>query len=247
MSVLESSPLLVLSPHPDDAVLSCGGLLAKNPDALVLTLFAADPPLARSSELSSFVDQVTRRREDSEAIAALSCAHEFLDYCDAIDRVADGKRIYTRFASLFGALAAPDLPLVRELETVVDNYIGERLLVCPIGVGAHVDHQLCAHVGRRLQLAGRKVWFYQDAPYVFPDPGPLVQGDSVLRAAARMRARVRAVEDVEIDRAVKEAALAHYSSQIAMLFGDMSTYQRLASRYYESLGGVIERFHVLDW
>ena len=40
----ELDRLLVISPHLDDAVLSCGALLLAHPGATVATLFAASPP-----------------------------------------------------------------------------------------------------------------------------------------------------------------------------------------------------------
>ena len=124
-------------------------------------------------------------------------------------------------------------------------------LLCPMAVGAHVDHQLCAHVGRRLQTEGHSVWFYEDAPYVFPDAGSQVQSDTVLRAARRLRANVRGTWDLEIDSARKEEVLACYSSQIAALFGDLETYRLLAQAHYQSLasegGHALERFYLLRW
>ena len=121
-------------------------------------------------------------------------------------------------------------------------------------VGRHARHRKLlryrrcdAHVGRRMALAGHPVWFYQDAPYIFPDPGPRVPADTAIKAAMRMRGRIRGVEDVAIDRAAKEQVLACYFSQITALFGDMVQYRELASAHYASLGGDIERFHVLSW
>src|SRR5437773_641965 len=40
----ELERLLVLSPHLDDVVISCGGLLRAHRGATVVTLFAASPP-----------------------------------------------------------------------------------------------------------------------------------------------------------------------------------------------------------
>lgn len=248
MSILQSKPLLILSPHPDDAVLSCGGLLAAHSDALVITVFAADPPQARPEPLATlFADQETRRAEDERAMRLLRCNHAFLNHNDAIDRLHEGQRVYTRVEDVFGALAPADVALVKELEAEIASLLDGRILVSPLAVGAHVDHQICAHVGRRLARAGHVVFFYQDAPYVFPNPGPTLAGDTVLRAAARMRGRIRGIEDVEIDIDAKEAALACYESQVRMLFGDMLSYRRLANAHYENLGGDIERFHAIDW
>jgi len=114
-----------------------------------------------------------------------------------------------------------------------------------MAVGAHVDHQLCAHAGRRLQAAGHKVLFYEDAPYVYPDPGIAIVGDSVIRAAGRIRARVGGLEDVAIDLDAKAAVIALYASQVSSLFGTMEGYRKSAESHFESLGARIERLHHL--
>ena len=165
---------------------------------------------------------------------------------DAVDRCGeDGERLYPRLPSLFGPVNPADAPLCGQLVDIIEPLLEERVLLCPMAVGAHVDHQLCSHVGRRLAKAGRSVLFYEDAPYVYPDPGPLVHGDTVLRAAARLRARVAGLEDIAIDSRAKSALVACYATQIADLFGDIEGYERSAQSHFEGLGGEIERLHHL--
>jgi LmbE family N-acetylglucosaminyl deacetylase len=248
MKDLLSSPLLVLSPHPDDAVLSCGGLLVQHSDAVVVTAFSGDAPEPRRPALARLALPALRRLEDARAMELLGCEHQILGLPDAIDRRDEaGHVIYASLPELFAAVLPADAARCSEIQAALKNQIGERVLLCPMAVGAHVDHQLCAHVGRRLAAEGHSVWFYEDAPYVFPETGSELQSDSVILAARRLRANIRGTWDLAISTTAKEEILACYSSQIDALFGDILTYSHLAQEHYESLGGELERFYLLRW
>jgi LmbE family N-acetylglucosaminyl deacetylase len=252
MKDLLSSPLLVLSPHADDAVLSCGGLLSQHEDAVVVTAFSGDAPESRVGALAGLASPELRRAEDAAAMARLGCSHHLLGIPDAIDRRGpEGELINRSMASLFGPVSPLDSPRCAEIQEAVDSLLGDRILLAPMAVGAHVDHQLCAHAARRLQAESRSVWFYEDAPYVFPDAGSQVLSDSVMRAARRLRATVRGTWDLPIESSAKEEVLACYSSQIEALFGDMESYRLLAQAHYLSLSENpalnLERFYLLRW
>nr|WP_310354138.1 PIG-L family deacetylase [Paraburkholderia strydomiana] len=82
--------LLVVSPHLDDAVLSCGLLLAANPSAIVCTVFTAPPPENMSTDWdrqSGFTDAFeamqTRKQEDIRALQKLGAQPVHLSFCDA--------------------------------------------------------------------------------------------------------------------------------------------------------------------
>ena len=248
MTDLLDIPLLVLSPHADDAALSCGGLLSQHSDALVATAFSGDAPQQRTGALARLAGQERRRAEDSAAMKVAGCQHLPLGIPDAIDRRdADGQPYYPSLPALFGAVRPEDSDRCREVQALLGTALGERTLLAPLGVGAHVDHQLCAHVGRRLAAEGHSVWFYEDAPYVFPDTGSELRPDSVLLAARRIRANIRGTWDLPIRSSQKEEILACYSSQIEALFGDLQNYSDLAQAHYDSLGGELERFYLLRW
>ncbi len=82
---------LVVSPHLDDAVFSCGDWLAGHPGALVATVFAGVPPgitrLTPWDAACGFMDAqqavAARRAEDSAALAALSASAIWLDFLDS--------------------------------------------------------------------------------------------------------------------------------------------------------------------
>lgn len=94
------APLTAVSPHLDDAVLSCAGLIAGAPGTTVLTVFAGFPPArdaatpAESLPGSTSWDQACgfvagddvvalRRAEDRAALAHLGAVPRWLDFLDS--------------------------------------------------------------------------------------------------------------------------------------------------------------------
>jgi LmbE family N-acetylglucosaminyl deacetylase len=95
----EATAIMVLSPHLDDAVLSCGALLstlAKRSQVTVVTVFSAasDPPHTRAGR--AFLAQcaagnaadlyAARQREDAEVLTGMGVRHLHLDVPDALFR-----------------------------------------------------------------------------------------------------------------------------------------------------------------
>ncbi|MGH3745702.1 MAG: PIG-L family deacetylase, partial [Mycobacteriales bacterium] len=84
-----SVPLLVVSPHLDDAVLSCGRLLAANPGSVVVTVLAGSPPDGlfvdwdRRGGFRPGDDVIAqRRREDRRALRLLRARPVWLEFRD---------------------------------------------------------------------------------------------------------------------------------------------------------------------
>lgn len=85
-----SGPLAVISPHLDDAVFSCGALLAAAQDAVVVTVLAGIPDARmevpgwdRAAGFGSVAQAVSqRRREDARALSLLGARPEWLGYLD---------------------------------------------------------------------------------------------------------------------------------------------------------------------
>ena len=96
----ELARVLVLSPHPDDAVLSCGQFLARHPGTTVVTVFCGIPatypdPPRRWEQLAGFApgDDVAalRREEDRRALAVLDAYAVHLDGFPEADFPAAGR------------------------------------------------------------------------------------------------------------------------------------------------------------
>jgi len=167
-----------LSPHLDDAVLSCGGRIAdevaRGERVLVVTLFTADEPAEPPSALATDLRRwwrlppgevmARRRREDAGALARLGAESLHLGLAEApYRRSAAGAPFYTELAGLFGEPDPEDAATVGAL-------LAERLQalpaaarrVAPLAVGGHVDHRL---VRAAVEADGGPVRFYEEFPY----------------------------------------------------------------------------------
>jgi LmbE family N-acetylglucosaminyl deacetylase len=228
-----------LSPHYDDAALSCGGLIHQQTQAgelaLALTVFAAPPesdenlsPFARGQHESwgALTDAVAvRQAEDRAALALLGADYLRLKFADCIYRgeKKPGTWFYTSNDDLFGAVKADDLPLVAEITEAVMELIpndGAVTLYAPLAVGHHVDHQLVNMAGRQLQLNGYRLAFYADYPYADPFfEGRYAPGLAETLAAYQNADLHPALHPlIAADLAAKVAAVQAYGSQMGILF-----------------------------
>lgn len=178
-----------LSPHLDDAVFSCGGLIweqaRQGARVEIWTVCAGDVP---PGPLSSFARELhdrwgtglqaaaVRRAEDEAAAAILGAGTRHLGLPDCIYRRAPGqpgRYLYDSEESLFAALHPLEEPLVKQLAGLLRRELPESVqLVLPLALGNHVDHQLVRRAG---QASGLGRWFYPDFPYVLEQgdlPGP---------------------------------------------------------------------------
>ena len=171
---------LYLSPHFDDAALSCGGILLQQPQrgerATVLTICAGRPDY---THLSSFAlvqhrqwgeprDPIaTRHAEDEAAMRRLGVQGAYLDIPDAIyRRDARGRPVVFSNRSLFGPVHLDEQPLVQRIARAITAQWGKQVhIVAPLGAGRHVDHQLTRDATLRLMRAGYRVTWYEDYTY----------------------------------------------------------------------------------
>ncbi len=186
-----------LSPHPDDAVFSCGGLIARQTAAgesvVVLTVCGGDPP---PGELSPFARELharwgsedspsaLRRLEDTLACGSLSAEVIQLEIPEAIYRKGpDGEALYPDETAIFGALHESESELVDRLREELSLRItAEAVLYCPLGYGGHVDHRLTRRAAEGLD---RMLRYYAELPYAMrgeqiPEVMGLPQGEKRL-------------------------------------------------------------------
>lgn len=184
MDVSTPMPALFIQPHYDDVPLSCGGTVAlmaeRGGSPHMVTVFAGELVDEMVGEFAAWKhsrwkvsdpDQVQaiRRAEDAAAARALGCDVRWLGLPDAIYR---GDR-YSSDSELFGALRGEELELAAHLAEEIRHLPewrdGARVFV-PLGVGAHVDHQLVFEAGRHLAALGVEVYAYEDCPYAIHTP-----------------------------------------------------------------------------
>lgn len=155
---------LFLSPHLDDAILSCAGRILHHVErsdrVVVLTVFShADP--------SHEAGWAARRREDEVAAARLGATTRWLGLPDAPFR----DPAYRSFdlEALCGPLAPGDASWRARLTAALHDEVAAldpAWVYTPLGVGDHVDHRLVLEAcvagpsPRRLELR-----CYEDHPY----------------------------------------------------------------------------------
>jgi len=148
--------VVAFSPHLDDGVLSCGGLLSACRDALVVTVFAGIPPddlpLTDWDRRCGYGDgpgaMRGRRAEDVQALACLRARGLHLDFLD----------------SQYGQPPAP-ARLAFAMRAVLHRERPDTVLV-PLGL-FHADHLLVQEVAMKLRAEeSGLLWLaYEDVPY----------------------------------------------------------------------------------
>ena len=244
-----------ISPHPDDAALSCGGRIARLRDrgelVAIVTVFsgAGAPGTAVSGYqraalgirgAAADADEIfrdgstiaaARRAEDARYAGFVGAAITWLDLPDAVYRG------YESDAQLLSDPLPDERPPVdvlrRALGTLGDLAqaagAGERVQVhAPLGVGGHVDHVLCRDAAIALLPRYPDLFLYEDVPYAG------LSGFTGWEAApgpegSRLAATYTDVSAV-LERKVDGALL--YATQVGPLFGSEAATRRALREYH---------------
>ncbi len=170
---------IYLSPHLDDAVFSCGGLIhqqiREGSRVQIWTLCAGQPAAEHLSEFArqlharwdSGPDPVAlRREEDAAACGLLGAVPRHFDFLDCIYRrdPQSGNFMYQSDQDLFGGIHSGDGKFLDQLVTALLEEIPENYYVAaPLGIGNHVDHSLVRKAASRLEC---EVFYFADFPYL---------------------------------------------------------------------------------
>lgn len=234
---------IYLSPHLDDAALSCGGQIAQQTAAgksvLVITITAGDPPLGPLSEFAQLLHQrwdaaanavAMRRTEDIAACAILGADYVHWEYYDCIYRRDDlGNVIYPTWNDVIGCLSPADLRLIDHLAARLAQLPPAAYVYAPLAVGNHADHQVTRAAAEK--WLGSRLRYYEDYPYVAAvDALAAVIGDdgdweSVI------------VPLTPADLATKYEAIWAYKSQLSTFFQDRADLEAKVSGYAGEVGG----------
>lgn len=234
---------IFLSPHLDDAVLSCGGLIAERvsigDSVEIWTVCAGDPP---NTSFSPFASQLherwgagidamdIRRREDVSACRILGAVHRHFSIPDCIYRrdPLTGDPLIRVNDDLFQPLPESQASLVKELRQVLQKNLPPNCnLVAPMTLGGHIDHQMVRQAAEGL---GRDLWFYEDYPYAVQEIG----GDAAVLSALSQ------VYSQSISPAGLRAwqnAVAEYKSQISTFWDSTSEMETAIQAYWRAGGG----------
>jgi len=249
---------IYLSPHFDDAVFSCGGLIweqaAQGHSVEIWTVCAGPAP---AGPLSAFAEEhharwetgakaVARRRlEDQQACKRVGAKFLRLSVPDCIYRRAgedylstpasqtapgSGDFLYTSQADLFGP--------IHPLEAGLVDQLGERLrrsipvgaqVVCPLAIGGHVDHRLTRAAAEAAQKA---LLYYLDFPYVFQESEEIEN----LRESG-WQSSLFPVSHTGFE--AWYAGIAAHQSQISTFWSDLAAMRKELSEYLELNEGVL--------
>jgi LmbE family N-acetylglucosaminyl deacetylase len=145
---------VILSPHLDDAVLSCWHLLSGPGDVQVINVFAGSPPSGSGpswwDQMTGAEDPVTRmeerRAEDREAFAIAGRTAVNLDFLDG----------------QYEPVEQPVSTIVRALRELIDP---DAIVYAPAALGEHDDHELVRDAALELASSGQIVCLYADHPH----------------------------------------------------------------------------------
>lgn len=253
-----------LSPHYDDAALSCGGAIFQQARQgrlpLVITLFAAPPDPGQA--LSPFAENMhhtwgspadvvgARQAEDRAAMAILGADYLRLNLLDCIyrGRPEAGEWYYTGEAELFGQVHPAETDMAAAIAAAVLELVPfqpDTVVYAPLAAGYHVDHQLAHAAAWQLRQQGWTIVFYEDYPYA--DPGyPFTRPANpwehdhtlaatlVARAPAKLQPQLHHLSGADLQARIDSVAA--YASQVPMLFGSQADMAHYLRQYVLRVG-----------
>jgi len=241
---------IYLSPHLDDAVLSCAGQAVR-----VVTVFAGDAPSTRDAlgkcvARSAFVQELhtrwrlgdnppaARRAEDRVALRILGVRATHLLFPDCVYRLGRmGAPLYPTRDAIFGTVAEVEVLLIDEIVRALKRLrvpLDARVIL-PLTAGHHVDHQIVRTAGKRwcrmrdARCMGR-IAYYEDYPYA-------ENQDEITAALHEEKLQAELITLDEDALTAKVAAIACYRSQISTFFADQAEMAARVRAYAEVVGG----------
>jgi LmbE family N-acetylglucosaminyl deacetylase len=241
------APIVVISPHLDDGVLSCGALLASRPGSTVYTVFAAVPPQGYDWGITAWDKacgfQVgervveARRREDIAACGRVGARAVHMHFLEV--QYQNGAKGTHQRTHPYGAEL-----IAWALNKVLEGHEPDVEIYAPMGL-VHSDHKRVHNAA--LMLDGRRnVRYYEESPYR-TRRGALLERLAHLERTGHMAARYMpsgysgSSSDAEAFR--KEEAVQCYGTQLRGLSRELSNFtngetmrlddHRAPERYWE--------------
>ncbi len=219
---------LFLSPHLDDAVLSCGDYIVKllqdGEKVKVVTIFTGYPVEGELSDAAKKFHEECgcgnepikyRCAEDAAAMNYIGCEYSHLGLYECLYRKDDsGKNIYSDLEDIYHLDFDAERAYIQQTRNLLlqelENY---DYIYAPLGIGNHADHLLVHSIIEDIKkIKEMKVFYYQDFPYVINSCINNITIDSAHPYCKRI------FELSEKDILTKLAAIRLYNSQIKILF-----------------------------
>lgn len=234
-----------LSPHLDDAIYSCGGLIwqqgQEGHQVEVWTICAGDPPKGPLSELAHSLHKrwdvglnpvAIRRQEDIIACRLLGINYLHFDVPDSIYRLEPNLKvpIYDSERAIFGDIKSSDYPLIDEISNKIRSELSsDMIIISPLSIGNHVDHQLIRQVA---EMLSDKLIYYADFPYVVN-----MQEDGNNSFFKKLAPIYHQISNEAVD-AWRDGIIT-YKSQISTFWEDKDKLKQQIESFVEKNNGVI--------
>lgn len=236
---------IIISPHLDDAALSCGGqiymMTRQGQAVLIVTLMAGTPTEKALSHYAVDLhqrwqlrdDAVTRRRdEDIEAARLLGADYLHGPIPDCIYRCSQNSEIpfYISDEDIFGEIDPEENSLIKAAAQYLASLPQAKSIFAPLGVGNHVDHQISRLASEA--CFGKGLFYYEEYPYA-AEPGAVEK--IIARERGNWSAQTTPISPEVLQ--VKVEAVAAYKSQLSTFFTDRHDLDHQIFDYTESIGG----------
>jgi hypothetical protein len=167
--------------------------------------------------------------EDINACQMVGARYRHFPFLDCIYRQsADGSWLYPSEQSIFGELSLDDAVNIHTLRTFLSTILKSNdILVIPLTVGNHVDHQLVRIAAEELE---RPLLYYADAPYVINDP------EEIIDVTRKFMPQLHQFSLQSL--ASWQKASQAYSSQIDVLFESVEKMHSSLDLYYQKERGL---------
>lgn len=148
--------ICIVSPHLDDAVLSCGIKIqrarAEGKRVIIANIF------------SKGTNSDNRQAEEAKVAKAIGAEPYFLNELDAPDR---DENFTTSQQIFFGPLADVDDSFINHIQNRLEDFFKTHDVekaYFPLGAGNHIDHRIVHAAGRK--IGSVKARYYEDRPYI---------------------------------------------------------------------------------
>lgn len=235
---------IYLSPHLDDAALSCGGRIAQQTSqqepVLIVTPMAGEP--APDLQLSAFAQELhqrwelpqaavrARRAEDAAACHILGADYLHWAIPDCVYRhdPATGEPCYPTWESILTSQHPADDAIIAQLVQQFAQLPPADEIVVPLTAGQHVDHRLVRQAAEQA-FGAERLLYYEDYPYA-AETGAV---DAVVRPHMQPTQILLAETAVT----TKTKAIWAYASQRSSFFTDWQDALAKIRAYADKVGG----------
>jgi LmbE family N-acetylglucosaminyl deacetylase len=236
---------IYLSPHFDDAALSCGGqiydMTSNGQTVLVVTIMAGVPP---PDPASQFVETLherwqlkqdaveTRQEEDIAACKVLGADWQHWDFLDCIYRVEVGTKrpLYCSDADIFGEIDPAESGLISQIAEKMTALPACHKRYIPLTLGHHVDHQL-TRLAAEQGIPTATSRYSEDYPYARQTSAK----QFIANEPDAWQPEIIKITDSAV--AARINAISCFQSQLSSFFQNQLDLEKQVSGYINSVGG----------